>query len=291
MQKIKNYLRLNKNLLVHSKIIKRYDNYDFSDLKNIKNNYLMKLINDGCFFEKNFIPQNISQNLKKNYFDKSSLFNPTMIELFKLINENFYEVLKDYFGREDIVICKFHYHFTDGASDVSGNWHTDNIGKKINMLFCLEGYGNCPTLYIKRSHKNIYSPNLIENLRFLSDDMKYIKDTNENNQTKLNFFSNDLAVIDANGKHRGGYDKVHDKTKYRLNLFIEFLPKEKLFDLGYKNNPKWMFLKSDKPPYRKSPQIHKNKEIPKELLNKFLSFKFFDSDFIHEDSGKFFYTI
>ena len=200
--------------------------------------------------------------------------------------------MEEYFQTSEISICKYHYHYTNGEKNISGNWHTDNVGKKINFLICLEGYGNCPTLYQTGTHRKKYKVDYLENLRFLyKNEIRFNQNLKKKNIMEIKFETGDIGIIDANGKHRGGYDLINNKNKPRLNLFIEFLPTQKIEKLGYFSQPKWFFLKSSKAPYRQYENCIEDKKIPNDMLNQFKSFSFLNDKFFKNINGNTYYDL
>ena len=60
----------------------------------------------------------------------------------------FYEIINDYIGGEAVLSAYDIAMIKKGTESVSGSWHTDDLGKKINLYLCVEGDGSMPTAYI-----------------------------------------------------------------------------------------------------------------------------------------------
>ena len=75
-----------------------------------------------------------------------------MLQLFKFFNDNYYYLVKNYLGENACLINYGYQTLNSNDNTVSGNWHTDNLGNKMNFLV-IEGYENIPTHIIPKSHK------------------------------------------------------------------------------------------------------------------------------------------
>ena len=149
--------------------------------------------------------------------------------------------LKDYIGND---YCMFNTSFfKTNIKGLSGNWHTDNLGNKLNLLFVLSDNAKIPTIFLKRSHKKKYKPNFFEELRIYKKNVRHYKD-----EVELLANKGDLLLIDGNGLHRGKYEN-HNISDERLVLFSGFINRNKIYELGYKQMPKFLGLNLNKLPF------------------------------------------
>ena len=270
-----NVLKKTKNQLINKSYINKIDKIKNSKKKNyITNNFydlgfkvfknsLDKELIDLIIHLKNSQNEKLIKNVYFPIFDKlkyifDDISNDVDLSNFVLFSLNFLEANPKI------------------KSDVSSYWHTDNLGSKINIFFCYEGYGNCPTLFIPGSHLKPYKPNPFENLRY----MNFNKKKEIDNMVKINHCTSDISVFDANGLHRGAYELMNDQRP-RNSLVFQLIDKHKIFHLGYKENPKFLNIVNTKPPFRKS-IVKENQvwNIENEIFNKLMKLNLFDKELI-----------
>ena len=285
---IKRYFRGYLDRVLWSNEIRKIDHYSRS--LNIINNdpKFLNLKSQGYYIDKNFLPEDLRKDLLFNYINSKEYFTRSHLKLFEFIKNHYLKVITSYLGGE-VVICNYTYIESKGENIISGDWHTDNVGHKLNLMFCLEGYGNCPTFYIAKSHKKKYFPSLREQLREFKYDNSKQKDLPES--IRIDYFSNDVAMFDGNGLHRGAYEKSSE-NKRRLNIVIDFVRIEKIYNLGFRKEPSMLFLKSKKNPYRqKSIEDLKRqmKKIDKDIIKNFMNFSFFREEFITKEGPNYYY--
>ena len=283
LRKIKNYLEVNKNFYLNSRVINRVDNKITKKVINNEklSNDLNNLSEKGYLYFQNFFPEELNQKSFEIINQDKGLFCYDIIKIFEFVNENFYGIIKSYLG--DACLINYNIlHHTKNLEDISGNWHTDNLGNKINLFICLQGDGKIPTAYIPGSHKKKYQMNLFDNLRLLG-----IKNfEKKEKETKFCYKKNDCVMFDANGLHRGVYE--NDNEKARIVFQMEFLNLEKVNKLGFKDQPKLLFFKNSKPKFRKQPPDEK-KLVNPNLIEKFSEFDFIKKDFFIHERDKFYY--
>lgn len=286
--KIKRYLRGYVDRVLLATEINKIDDYTRS-LNIINNNpKLANLKSQGFYIDKNFIPEDLRKDLLLNYISSKGYFTNSNLKLFEFIKKHYLETISSYLGGE-VVICNYNYIESKGENIISGDWHTDNVGHKLNLMICLEGYGNCPTFYLPKSHKKKYFPSLKEQLREFNYNNSAQKDFPDS--IRIDYFSSDIALFDGNGLHRGGYEKSNQNKK-RITLIIDFVRIEKIYNLGFRKEPSMLFIKSKKNPYRKKSieDLKKqNKTIDKEIIKDFMSFPFFREEFIIKHGPDFYY--
>ena len=166
---IKNYLRhlLNQflNFTIIQKIDKKLQNEKVqSTYKDIlKNDQLLKQIEQNGFLNiPNSFPKSLSEMCKNNFLEKKSLFSKDMLQLFKFFNDNYYYLVKNYLGENACLINYGYQILNSNQNAVSANWHTDNLGNKMNFFLVIEGYENIPTHIIPESHKKRYFPSFFD---------------------------------------------------------------------------------------------------------------------------------
>jgi hypothetical protein len=103
---------------------------------------------------------------------------------------------------------------------VSGSWHTDNVGHRLKLFFCIEGFGDVPTCYRPGSNRRPYRPSVRENRRLFG----HIDVARQPDEIRLNHATGDIILFDTNGEHRGAYDQNH---RIRRVLLIEFADRKK----------------------------------------------------------------
>lgn len=109
---------------------------------------------------------------------------------------------------------------SEAFQSVSGSWHTDNVGHRLKLFFCIEGYGDVPTCYRPGSNRKPYRPSIRQHRRFFgSFDFSHRPD-----EIRLDHTTGDITLFDTNGQHRGVYDEHHRK---RIVLQIEFADRRK----------------------------------------------------------------
>ena len=286
VSKFKENLKLNINHYINSIIINQIDsntkNEDLISKKNLSVQDLNRLNSSGFLYFEKFLPEELNQLIIFNFNNEKSIFTKNLLKVFKFVEDNFYEIIKNYIGGEvvlsgyDISIIK------KGTVSVSGSWHTDDLGKKINLFLCVEGNGTMPTAFIPGSHKKKYNPNLLINFRHFN-----VKNFKKNqNEILLKYKKNDCAMFDSNGLHRGIYEK--ETTKDRIVLQMQFLDIQKVYQLGFKKTPKLFMYKNTKPIFRDKKENEKLL-IDNSLINDYLKFNFIKKEFIKCVGNKFYY--
>ncbi len=293
ISKLKNYLRHILNQLTNFIIIQKIDKKlqiekTQSTYKNIlENNQLLRQIEENGFLGfPNSFPKHLSDMCKNNFLKKKSLFSEDMLQLFKFFNDNYYYLAKNYLG-ENACLINYGYQILNSNNNaVSGNWHTDNLGNKMNFFLVIEGYENIPTHVIPKSHKKRYFPNIFQNLRFIK---------NFKNQSKkiyefhIKHKTGDVNIFDGNLLHRGGYETFRE-NRPRVHISMEFINIDKIAKLGFIDNPKFFFIKNTKPPFRKQ-NCNKNKYISNDLIEEYLRFPFIKKEFIQTQDNYNYYNL
>ena len=197
VSKFKEYLKLNINHYINSIIINQIDsntkNEDLISKKNLSVQDLNRLNSSGFLYFEKFLPEELNQLIIFNFNNEKSIFTKNLLKVFKFVEDNFYEIIKNYIGGEvvlsgyDISIIK------KGTVSVSGSWHTDDLGKKINLFLCVEGNGTMPTAFIPGSHKKKYNPNLLINFRHFN--VKNFKKNQNEILLKYNMCSSSCRLI------------------------------------------------------------------------------------------------
>jgi hypothetical protein len=122
--------------------------------------------------------------------------------------------------RVDIICTTVVPASSEVFKSVSGSWHTDCVGHRLKLYFCIEGYGDVPTRYRRGSNRSSYFPRLREQRRH-SGQFDF---TRRPDEILLKHETGDITLFDTNGEHRGGYDKDHGIRKV---LLIEFADRNK----------------------------------------------------------------
>jgi len=109
-----------------------------------------------------------------------------------------------------------------GYSSVSEGWHTDNVGARVKVFFCVEGDGGAPTLVVPSSDRIRTIPTLVRHAQ--REIPRYFGATNtrdlkgaialQHSTGTLNFFDTDLL-------HRGAYEKLESVRKILLFEFSD----------------------------------------------------------------------
>ncbi len=273
MKKILLYASNIKNELINSFIINKLDERTKKNILNIED----KDLRNGYKFYKNVLSKDDLTYLNE-YFTHKNFFSHETIKLFDMVEKNFFGQIQSYLGKNSKL---YSISFDEiepnknNISDISGSWHNDNLGNNLKIYICLEGYGDCPTVLMPNKNTNNYYPNIFFNLRSLGKINKKLKKGQI--ELKLNTF--DCAIFDTIVPHRGKYDEIKKKRKC---IILNFLNVEKIEKLGFLENPKFLFFKNSKPPFRKKlPKnfIKKNNDIIAQMKK----FEFFDERFLIED--------
>ena len=276
LNNIKRFFLISLNQITNFSTISRNDNYTRKILNSDQN-----FIPDGYKFLKNFLDKKKLEILK-NINNKNNLFIDEAFELYKYVEDNFYNSLKKYLG-DDVILSGLELQKTkiDDKKMVSSYFHDDNLGHIIKIYFCLEGDGNISTSYIPKSNYKKYLPSFIQNLRFF-----FASNRNLKNQININYFPGDCAIFDTNGLHRGTYENFSGVE--RICLVLNFARLNKIESLGFKNVPKFLFIKNTKPPFRTG-KFENEKKIDFEKIKKFSSLKLFREDFFIKKEDNYFY--
>ena len=284
----KYYLKVYLNHLSNSQIINKIDHdkdYIASVQKKIKeDDNLKKLDKHGFLYFDNYLPNDLQKLIKSNFEEKKNYFSENMIQVFDFIEKNFYGVINDYLNGEAVMSAYNISKIEKTIDSVSGSWHTDDLGRKINLFLCVKGDGSMPTAYLPGTHKKKYFPNILVNLR-------HAQINNFNKKKDEHFLSykdKDCVLFDANGLHRGVYEK--DGTSDRIVYQMQFVNIKKIYELGFKKTPKLFVYKNSKPIFREQP-VNDMYEIDEKLVDKFLKFKFLRKEFIQQKDKKNFYYL
>ena len=261
---------------------KKYLNYILEN--DIKINNKIKFSKDelsvnGYIVFKKFLSKKIIDQIDKIYSNNNINFN-VLFEILSFLDQTFKKTLHDYLGNE-IMLCSLSImdssknNITDS---ISNSWHTDCLGHKLNMLICTEGDGKIPTFYIPGTNRDLYKPNIFEELRIFKKNLKKI-----DNSISINHETADCSIIDANGKHRGYYEA---SNAYRKLLLIDFINIKKFKKLSYKNTE---LAKIAKVPFRiHNNSFDENKIVPKEIYIKLMSLSFICEENFVEKNGKYY---
>ncbi len=144
---------------------------------------------------------------------------PVISYLVNLVRNDVVEYIGQDVRLDDIYINRIPESSHKYAS-VSGSWHTDNVGHRLKVFFCIEGYGDVPTCYRPGTNRRSFRPSARQHMRFLGR-FDYSRRFGE---VRLNYTTGDIFIFDTNGQHRGGYDQSHRK---RTVLLMEFADRRK----------------------------------------------------------------
>ena len=108
------------------------------------------------------------------------------------------------------------------------------------------------------------------------------------NERLLSYKDKDCVLFDANGLHRGVYEKLG--TSDRIICQMQFVSINKIYELGFKKIPKLFIYKNSKPVFREQP-TNDMYEIEEKLVDKFLKYKFLRKEFIQINNKKNFYYL
>jgi hypothetical protein len=132
-----------------------------------------------------------------------------------------YRDILDYLG-PDVKLDGINWSFypKNAQPNISGNWHTDNVGARLKLFVCIYGDGSQPTLIIPSRHrlKNFRDWILhswIESFRW----MGFLTHNYFKGQIKLPHKTGSIYLFDTDLLHRGGYEVAKDS---RLLLQFEF---------------------------------------------------------------------
>lgn len=104
--------------------------------------------------------------------------------------------------------------------DVSGRWHTDNVGNRIKCFVCIEGDGNQPTWIVPREKRILPFVDwiwcvIVESVRWFGANNTHIIKTS----LALRHRPSTVYTFDTDLFHRGGYEKSDQR---RVILHFEF---------------------------------------------------------------------
>ncbi len=272
MRRLFYYAKDFRNQLINSYVINKVDR---RVKKNIINSEDKDLRNGYKFFE-NYLSKDDLSYLNK-YFTHKNFFSNETIKLFEFVEKNFLSYIKSYLGKNTKLYSIDFNTIEPNISDISGSWHNDNLGNNLKLYICLEGYGDCPTTLVPNENTKNYYPNIFFNLRSLG--IKNQK--SKKNEIELKFNTGDCAIFDTIAPHRGKYENINNKK--RKCIILNFLDIEKIEKLGFLENPKFLFIKSTKPPFRKILPKNFTKKN-NDIVTKIKNFEFFDERFLLEDN-------
>jgi len=149
-------------------------------------------------------------------------FHEPIIEIFDKISKH----ISDYLG-SGACLDGLYWMVTsaeNAKTQLSSNWHTDNVGNRIKVFVCIDGDGSQPTAIIPGGHKallTIFSRNyLYETWRWAGFEMK----KKLKKEIHLRHRKGSIFLFDTNNFHRGVYEATVSK---RVVLVIEFSDNEK----------------------------------------------------------------
>lgn len=272
---LKDIIKLNQNYFeqfINSLTIRKMD----KQLNISLNDRSKNPIPDGVKIYRNKLNKKILGIIDK-VFEENNFFIKESIDIFKFINDDFYNLIKEYLG-QDVGLVRIEIDNIEIENrvslDVSEKFHTDNQGHMLKLYMCCEGYGSISTNYLPGTQLKLYEPNYFENLRFIKNTLPKSYKT----EKKIDYFTGDCALFDTNIKHRGDYSNV--KNHKRKSLVFSFMNVEKANKLGFKEIPQFMIFKAKKAPYRDGIISPNFSNLPENLKDKFYSYKFFIKDWI-----------
>lgn len=279
-----NFFRKNYNTLVslknsylNSLVINKFDKTKIFGNKEVFNNEIDGLNNFGYYVFNNALPKKV-QSLLFGLSQEKKLFSQKIIIFFDFFYKNYFSLVQNYLGNDACLILLGLSEQKKDTASISGNWHTDNWGRSLNVFVSIDSNGLVPTAFIEKSHKKKYFVDINEYLRQVG-----FKNTVEKKNTILiKHNSNDISFFDGNGLHRG----IYEKDSFRLALNMTFVSYEKICNLGLKKIPSFFFLKNSKPKVRKVLNehciLHDNLKSEDFLKYPFFKKEFFISKNNHE---------
>ena len=275
MKKILSYASNIKNQLINSYIINRVDRRAKKNIMNIED----KDFRIGYKFFENSLSKDELSYLNE-YFTHRNFFSSETIRLFEFVEKNFLGYIQSYLGK-NTKLYSIDFNTIEpnkkNKSDISASWHNDNLGNNLKIYICLEGYGDCPTGIVPNENTKNYYPNIFFNLRSLGKINQKLK----KDEIDLKYKTGDCAIFDTISPHRGKYEKINNSK--RKCIILNFLDIEKIEKLGFLENPKFLFIKNTKPPFRKILPKNFTKKND-DIVTKLKKFKFFDERFLVEDN-------
>ncbi len=113
-------------------------------------------------------------------------------------------------------------------TQISSNWHTDNVGNRIKVFVCVEGDGSQPTAVIPNGHKRKLTlfcrEVLVESLRWAGFPLKQ----KISGEVHLRHEKGSIFIFDTHNFHRGVYE--NSATSRRIFL-LEFSNKYKASEI------------------------------------------------------------
>ena len=197
--------------------------------------------------------------------------------MFEFLEINFLSYIQSYLGKNAKLYSIEFNTIEPNKQDISASWHNDNLGNNLKVYICLEGSGDCPTSIMPNENTKNYYPNIFFNLRFIGKKDQQLK----KNKIDLKYNTGDCAIFDTISPHRGKYEKINNSK--RKCIILNFLDIEKIEKLGFLENPKFLFIKNTKPPFRKILPKNFTKKND-DIVTKLKKFKFFDERFLVEDN-------
>lgn len=240
----KNYSALMtlKNSYLNSLVINKYDKKELNVNNFLFENELSLLKDHGHVEFKNILPENINKILNQVFFQKK-VFTPIILEFFNFFYKEYFSLVKSYLGEDACLISIGVSEQKKDQKSFSGNWHTDNWGRSLNVFVSIKSNGLIPTVYVEGSHKKKYFADYNEYLRLIGRN----NNVEKKKSVLIKHDTNDISFFDGNGLHRGMYEK----DSFRLTLNMTFVSFEKICALGLKKVPNFFCFKNTKPKIRK----------------------------------------
>jgi len=240
----KNYSALMtlKNSYLNSYVINKYDKKEIN-VNNLLFESELSLLKDHGHVEfKNILPENFNKILNQ-VFLKKKIFTPIILEFFSFFYKEYFSLVKSYLGDDACLISIDLSQQKKDQKSFSGNWHTDNWGRSLNVFVSINSDGLIPTVYVKGSQKKKYFADYNEYLRLIGRN----NNVEKKKSVLIKHNKNDISFFDGNGLHRGMYEK----DSFRIALNMTFVSFEKICALGLKKVPSFFCFKNTKPKIRK----------------------------------------
>jgi hypothetical protein len=143
------------------------------------------------------------------------------VEGFNKIFDFILPICVEYLGDEIIIDSMCITKITQNdISNISANWHTDNVGHNLKIYLCIDGDGSIVTKYLPGTNLKKYKANRLEDLRMIG----FINRRKNKYEVDIKHETGSVAIFDTNGLHRGAYTNVE---KSRTVFEIEIANKSK----------------------------------------------------------------
>ena len=231
-----------KNSFLNSLVINEHDKKEIHVNNFLFNDELDFLKRYGHVEFKNILPENINKIIKQVHLQKK-IFSPPILEFFSYFYNEYFSLVKNYLGDDACLVLIGLNEQKKDQKSFSGNWHTDNWGRSLNVFVSIKSNGLIPTVYVEGSHKKKYFADYNEYLRLIGRN----NNVEKKRSVLIKHNTNDISFFDGNGLHRGMYEK----DSFRLTLNMTFVSFEKICALGLKKVPNFFCFKNTKPKIRK----------------------------------------